>query len=283
MDFNKIEIDMAKNKKTSLIFTTLAIISFIICIFCFFLSITGPILFLSIVLLIASIIVAAIYSGKCNEINDRVFYKYIYPKLEEAFEEFKYDKHSGIDDKIVDDLRFIDSGNRITTSNLMQGYYRGVSFVQSGVLCQRISEDSDGDTETTTTFSGRVIVLGVSLFNEDGYVDIVGGNRFYLSFNHMSKVTLDSEIERFYDIYVSNLGLSVPYKFLEYITTLTQSFSQYTFNFRIEKDRLYIAIEKISRKPYSLDSLDVANKDNIDFLIKEDSSFITNTISNILD
>lgn len=230
------------------------------------------------------LVLVFVFSGKCKTVGKNVFNNYIVPKLEEAFDDFKYNEYSDISDDIIYESEVIDIGNRIRTSVVSQGYYRDVSFVQTGVISEHVSRDSDGDSSTTTLFKGRLIILGVSLFDNDGVVKIISHKSQY-SIRHrgLDKTTLNKEIENYYNIYVSGSGLSIPEKFLDHIMEMTKSFPQYIFNFKVEKDRLYVSIDNIVPEVYSLESVEKVTQENIDLLIKKDSYFITNTISNILD
>lgn len=284
MEFHDINQELQSYRKKRTIWGCVIPISFVT----FFISSIGKVSLigaLSMFVMILSICMMCLYSSKCSKIDSDVFKKYLLPRLHEAFKEFEYNKYQGIDRTIIKNLKFIDSGNRIKISDNIQGYYRDVSFVQSGVLCEYETRDSDGDTHTETTFAGRVIILGVSMFSDEAMIDIISHNNKKTSRKKfpLRKVTLNKEIENYYDIYVSCDGLSLSEKFLDHLTMMAKSFPYYDINVRIEKDRIYIAIGNIERKAYSLESIGKLNKENLDMLIKKDSYFITNTISSILD
>ncbi len=235
-------------------------------------------------MLVISIAMSTNNGAKCSKIDSDIFNQYLLPNLEASFRDFQYNSQDGIDQAIIEKLKFIDAGNKIATHDLMEGYYRDVSFVESGVLCQYEHEDSKGNIIADTKFTGRVIILGISMFSDDAVAELISHNTHTrIGVYSLRKVTLNSEAEKYYDVYVSKEGLSLPLRFLHHMAIMAKTFPDYDINVRIEKDRMYISIRGIERKAYSLESLETINKENLDILLKKDSYFITNTISSILD
>jgi hypothetical protein len=64
---------------------------------------------------------------------------------------------------------------------------------------------------------------------------------------------------------------------------MARIYQKYTFNLKIEKDKIYMSIDNIIPEAYNVKSIYRLSKKNMDSLIKKDSYFITNTISSILD
>lgn len=238
----------------------------------------------TIFLILSMIVASKMGASAYYEIKSIIQNEYIFPCLNEAFKDFKYDDIHGMNSKIIDELEFIDSGDRIHSFNTMEGYYRDVAFIQSGVRCDDYYRDSDGNNKVRVVFSGRVIILGLSLFQGKGFVDIVSTNSFeYKMKTAAKKVTLTNELEKYYDIYVSNDGISLNESIMDYFTSLAKNYPEYKFYFRITSNKLYLVIDGINTIPYSIKNLDYINKEELDLLIKKESCFITNTISNVLD
>lgn len=245
-----------------------------------------PVMITLFALSILFLIIAIVNSiSKKSQLSNEIYHNYIYPKLHEAFDDLKMNSLEGINRDIIRNLGFIDTGDRIETSNTMEGFYRGVSFVSCGVRCTETHRDSDGDLDTEVTFSGRLVMIGASLLDSDGFVDILDKTMHYKRFRlRTRKVTINHPAESMYDIFVDSQGQSLPQKVLDYLVEIKKLHPSCEFYFRFTNDRVYMLIENASVVPYTLPwNLDDIDEEKVDFIIKKDSSFITNTISLILD
>ena len=279
MDFEKLNMEFQKIKRSN---------KFVWAGFGFFIAgvIFGSVIFLMIgaIILIVFMTISAKYKiTTYDKIKDEIYDGYVYPCLNEAFRDFKYNPSRGMDTKIIKSLPFINLGNRVYSFNTMEGYYRNIAFVQSGMRCER-EQNNSGNSRTQITFSGRVIIFAVSLFEGDGFVDVISSNHFsYRLKSKTKKVTLNNKLDRYCDIYVSNDGITLSESVMDYFADLAINYPEYKFYFRITNDKLYLVIDGIDEVPYSIKNLEYISQDMLDLLIKKDSCFITNTISNILD
>lgn len=284
MDLGRIKNEVRQYKKKNAIMIMCLIVSIMLTMISTLLQST-LLLVLSITgffVLLITIIINSV-SGRFV-LEDKIFVKCILPVLEESFDEFKYDNGDSIDYNLVKSLGIIDAADRIDTTSKFEGRYRNVPFVCNGLLTQERRKNSDGDTYYVDRFKGRFIIIGISILNDEGYVDILDSSyHFHYNNKKTKKATLSHEIEKNFDIFVTGAS-SLPMAFLDYLLKLKNNNPYYAFNVRVCKDRIYMFIDNINMKAYDLvgDLINITQKD-IEFIIKKDSSFITNTISCILD
>lgn len=280
MDFKRLnEINLKQRKKIAI-----AVACFFIGFFGIIITIMLELMFMMSVSIISVVIGIIMICSNKHDIRKELLHRYILPILNDSFQHFKYDDNVGLDKELVRYLDFISIGDSISCTYSMEGYYRNTSFLEGGVRCVKYEKDDDGDVKTTTTFSGRIIVLGLSLFKGEGFVDIVGN--YSLGYGWVSKTkraTLNHEIEKYYNIYVSNPNISLSEKIMNYFVDLAKKYSRYDFCFRITNDKLYIVVNDIGSSKFGLSDLNIINKENVDYMIKSECTFITNTISVILD
>lgn len=287
MDLSKVN-ELVENYKKEIkkytimiIFSVIFLVTFLILLKVHFMFFIGFVI--SIIFLIYSIILDTQNASGYASIRNKIFNKYMLPALNGSFACFRYDKYKGLDHKMIRRLKLLDTGNSIYSDELIEGYYRGISFIQSSVLCEHESTDSDGDNHSCTTFSGRIIILGASLFYDEGHVHIIHHkNRNYRRLKNMRKVTLNEEVEDYYNIYVDREDISIPKGFLAHITEIARAFPKYICSFSILNDRIYMVVEGIHRDLYNLKRLNKIDQESLESLIKQDSFLITNTISSIL-
>ena len=212
MDFEGMNKKFQSHKAKILLWNVVLILSFVVMSICYIIDtpISNVFKVIAGFMFVFSIVVLGLITIKYKEIDSKVLQEYILPTLNNEFKEFQYDAPTGINEGIVRYLNFISGWNRIEISNHVQGYYRNVSFVESGVLCEYEYQDMEGDYRAKRKFSGRVIVLGISLLDSDEYVEIVSQvNSDYRKPDGVKKATLNYELEKTHDIYVSSNELSL--------------------------------------------------------------------------
>jgi len=78
--------------------------------------------------------------------------------LSEAFELTSYEPECHIDRAQIEPTRLIEKWDDIFGSDLVRGTYKGVAFAFSDIILLETTEDSDGDTQHKTKFSGQWLV-----------------------------------------------------------------------------------------------------------------------------
>ena len=207
--------------------------------------------------------------------------QYLIPRMREFFSELEYEATNGLQDSTIRELKLIATGDSIHTSDLYKGRYRGCSFIQSDVRCTETKRDSDGDRHTTTVFSGRVIIIGISPIKEGEVKITPKWNTAYKVRKGAIPLNYNHPIVEDFNIFGSS-EIELPRYFLDHIVSFKQAFYRQKFYYKILNDRIYIAIDNINEL-YDVGKCMDTSIEAMDKIIKRDSAFFTNLISLIID
>ena len=172
---------------------------FVIGIFCMFIliSVIGPAAIIFMVILIITLIVIQLTTGKSNLIFDKILPDII----EKHYKDFKYDHSKGIDKLTYREARF-EGFDRYRSDDLILGKVCGYDFCMSEVHTERRHTDKDGHTHYTTIFHGAF--SKVTLNKDLGCFITIVNNRIKL-FSKDYYITIDNEaFEKNYDVFTDD-------------------------------------------------------------------------------
>lgn len=276
---NKYALEHRKNSGKTTIYTLIIIFSWVFGIPLFFAI--GP--FAMIVIFLGTVVgmLGLVFTGSAQSKNIKGFKEeYVIPRMMDFFTDFEYKLDSSLQTSTIRTLKLFDIGDSIYTDELIQGRYRDCSFLMGNVRCTETRRDSDGDTHTTTVFSGRLIIIGTSIIDE-GEVTIRPRRMFSYPFRRGQILEYDHPICNRFEIRGTNYT-ELPKYLLDHINSFADIFSKYKFYYKIVNDRIYIAIDRIDNL-YNVRDFSNTSLEAIDEIIKKDSIFFTNLISLILD
>lgn len=276
---NKYALEHKKNSGKTAIYTTIVVLSWVLGIPLLFA--VGP--FAMIIIFLGTIIgmLGLVFIGGAQSKNIKGFKEeYVIPRMMDFFSDFEYKLDDSLQTSTIRTLKLFDTGDTIHTDELIKGRYRDCSFAMGNVKCTETHRDSDGDTHTTTVFSGRLIIIGTSVIDE-GEVTIRPRRMFSYPFRRGQILEYDHPICDRFEIRGTDYT-ELPKYLLDHINSFANIFSKYKFYYKIVNDRIYLAIDRIEDL-YTVRNFSDTSLETIDEIIKKDSVFFTNLISLILD
>ena len=81
--------------------------------------------------------------------------------LLKVFPGCSYEFQNGISRERIAETGMMNTGDIFRSEDLVKGEYKGLKFEQSDMIIQEESRDSDGNTTTTTIFSGRYAIFDI--------------------------------------------------------------------------------------------------------------------------
>ena len=285
-----------KNKKCNLISTifilTLLIISAVIFIINkleiqFILMISFFELVFSIII---TLIVKSVVNGKdIGTFNKNYKNIFVLKALKNNFDDIVYSPDKGFNERYVDEVGMLDTGDRYHSNDFISGAYKGIKFEQADVHIEEKHEEKDEDGRTRTVwetlFRGRLMVFD---FNKRFKANIQVSSRYFdaeslpwgkkftrvkmedLEFNKNFCVYAQSEHEAFY--------ILTPH-FMEKLKEVTNKLNC-GIMFCFVDNRLHIAIDN-NEDSFECNVFKVINEQEIEADIIKDIKVITDFVNEL--
>lgn len=164
----------------------------------FFLGIFG--------IVIVSIFTSVKYKKFVNEYKKVI----VANSFKEVFTDVNYEIDRGISHAVINSTGMMRMGNRFYSNDYVSGKYKNIKFECSDVVIQNETKDSDGDSHTTTYFSGQWFIFDFNKkfkanfqVRESSFINARLGSIFDNS--RYEKVELeDMEFNKKFDVYAQN-------------------------------------------------------------------------------
>jgi len=117
------------------------------------------------------VILCGFSSYYSKEYRGKVKTVYVLNCLNQLFEQVEYDYFRGFDKDYIRSTELVRMGNRYSSNDLISATYKGNPFQMSDLLIQEESTDSDGNSHTTTLFSGQWFIFKFKK-NFTGYLQL---------------------------------------------------------------------------------------------------------------
>ena len=120
---------------------------------------------------IIGVILCGFSSRYSKEYRGKVKTVYVLSCLNQLFEQVEYDYFQGFERDYIRSTELVRMGNRYSSNDLISASYKGNPFQMSDLLIQEESTDSDGNSQTTTLFSGQWFIFEFKK-NFTGYLQL---------------------------------------------------------------------------------------------------------------
>ena len=159
-----------KNKKCNII-STISILTIIIVSTVIFFDNKLEIQFILIIsffelffLIILTSIFKSIINGKEIEVfNENYKNIFVLKALKNNFDDIVYSPDKGFNERYIDKIGMLDTGDRYHSNDFISGVYKGIKFEQADVHIEEKHEEKDEDGKTRTVwetlFRGRLMVF----------------------------------------------------------------------------------------------------------------------------
>lgn len=276
---NRYAKEYQKNSNKTALFIIIIVLSFVGSIPLFFVMGPYAILITAVGVIIGFVGLSSSTSAQDKNADD-FKREYVVPRMMEFFSDFEYKPTHSLQPATIREIKLFNYGDSIYTDELIQGRYRGCSFIMGNVKCTQTNRGSDGQYHVSTVFNGRLIIIGTSVIR-NGEVTIKP-KEFLPSFlKRGQKLEYNHSICDKYEIRGSDY-IELPKYLLDHIENFGTIFKKYKFYYKIVNDRIYLAINHIG-KLYDVGNCKNNSIEEIDEIIKKDSVYFTNLISLILD
>ena len=235
-------------------------------------------------------IIKSVVNGKDIQLFDKNFKNiFVLKSLKNNFDNIVYNPNNGFDERFVDEVGMLDTGDRYHSNDFISGVYKGIKFEQADVHIEEKHEEKDEDGKTRTVwetlFRGRLMVFDFNKsFKENiqvtsKYFDaesLPWGKKFTrvkmedVEFNKNFCVYAQSEHEAFY--------ILTPH-FMEKLKEVTNKLNCGVM-FCFVDNRLHIAIDN-NEDSFEYNVFKVINEQEIEADIIKDIKVITDFVNEL--
>ena len=160
---------------------------FVISIICGFLiyNLTKIIFFSFGITALINLVTLLLNKKNIEKYNMSIYNLYISKILQEKFDKLEYNSKKGIDRKIIDNTKMVNTGTHFASTDFLTGEYNGIKFIQSYIVIESISSNKDDPGEIPKTiFKGHWIIINTDRPFLSNFFSFAFSNTSFLKYHH---------------------------------------------------------------------------------------------------